>query len=97
LQADGVEILLSPPRAPKANAICERAVGTLRREVLDRILIDHQAHAHAVLAEYIRHDNPHRPARSGDNYHRRAPHRPRRAAPPTCKPTGSGDTPSSAA
>nr|WP_317617329.1 hypothetical protein [Streptomyces sp. San01] len=30
-EADDVKILRSPPRAPKANAICERAVGTLRR------------------------------------------------------------------
>ncbi|GAA1138136.1 integrase core domain-containing protein [Streptomyces javensis] len=60
-QADDVEILLSPPGARKANAICERAVGTLRREVLDRILIYHTAHAQAVLTEYIRHYNQHRP------------------------------------
>lgn len=38
-EADDVEILLSPPRAPRANAICERVVGTLRREILDRMLI----------------------------------------------------------
>ncbi|MGW7595442.1 integrase core domain-containing protein, partial [Streptomyces rubiginosohelvolus] len=63
-QADDVEILLSPPRAPKANAICERAVGTLRREVLDRILIYNEAHARAVLTEYIRHYNRHRPHQS---------------------------------
>ncbi|WP_326710052.1 transposase [Streptomyces sp. NBC_01474] len=44
-EADHMEILLSPPRAPKANAICERAVGTLRRELLDRILIYDEVHA----------------------------------------------------
>ncbi|MEU1628486.1 hypothetical protein ABZ746_24840 [Streptomyces sp. NPDC020096] len=38
-EADDVEILLSPPRAPRSNAICERVVGTLRRETLDRMLI----------------------------------------------------------
>jgi transposase InsO family protein len=59
-QADDVEILLSPPRAPRANAICERAVGTLRREILDRILIYNEAHARVVLAQYIRHYNRHR-------------------------------------
>ncbi|MGO4748144.1 integrase core domain-containing protein [Streptomyces sp. 2MCAF27] len=63
-QADDMEILLSPPRAPKANAICERAVGTLRREVLDRILIYNEAHAVEVLTEYIRHYNQHRPHQS---------------------------------
>ncbi|MFE7216671.1 integrase core domain-containing protein [Streptomyces sp. NPDC001698] len=36
-------------------------MGTLRRELLDRILIYNEAHAQAVLAEYIRHYNQHRP------------------------------------
>jgi transposase InsO family protein len=63
-EAEEVEILLSPPRAPKANAICERVVGTLRRELLDRILIYNDAHAQAVLTEYIGHYNRHRPHQS---------------------------------
>ncbi|MFB7757587.1 transposase [Streptomyces sp. NPDC056121] len=63
-EADEVEILLSPPRAPRANAICERVVGTLRRELLDRILVYNEAHADAVLTEYIRHYNGHRPHQS---------------------------------
>ena len=63
-EADDVEILLSPPRAPRANAICERVVGTLRRELLDRVLIYNQAHAMALLTEYIRHYNGHRPHQS---------------------------------
>jgi transposase InsO family protein len=62
--ADDVEIVLSPPQAPKANAICERVVGTLRRELLDRILIYNEAHAQNVLTEYIRHYNQHRPHQS---------------------------------
>src|SRR3954447_5662103 len=37
--ADGIRILLSPPGAPRANAICERMIGTLRGELLDKILI----------------------------------------------------------
>ena len=37
--ADGIRILASPPRAPRANAICERMIGTLRRELFDRSLI----------------------------------------------------------
>ncbi|MGW1090197.1 integrase core domain-containing protein [Streptomyces sp. NPDC002596] len=59
-----MEILLSPPRAPRANAICETVVGTLRREVLDRVLIHNEAHAQAVLTDYIRHYNGHRPHQS---------------------------------
>jgi hypothetical protein len=37
--AEGIRILASPPQAPGANAICERVIGTLRRELLDRLLI----------------------------------------------------------
>lgn len=92
-QADDVGILLSPPRAPKANAICERAVGTLRREVLDRILIYNEAHARAVLTEYIRHYNRHRPHQSGSNYPRTVPNRPPRPTSPTSEPTESNDGP----
>jgi putative transposase len=34
--ADNIRILTSPSGAPRANAICERMIGTLRRELLDR-------------------------------------------------------------
>jgi putative transposase len=63
-EADDMEVLLSPPRAPRANAICERVVGTLRRELLDRVLIYNEAHAQIVLTEYVRHYNQHRPHQS---------------------------------
>ena len=43
------------------NAICERLVGTLRREILDRSLILGEAHLRAVLAEYQEHYNTARP------------------------------------
>ena len=36
--AEGIRILASPAQAPRANAICERIIGTLRRELLDRLL-----------------------------------------------------------
>jgi transposase InsO family protein len=43
------------------NAICERLVGTLRREILDRVLIVGEAHLRTVLAEYQVHYNTARP------------------------------------
>jgi hypothetical protein len=50
--AEGIQVITTPPRAPRANAICERVVGTLRRELLDRILILGPGHLRKVLAEY---------------------------------------------
>jgi putative transposase len=59
-----IQILKTPVRAPRANAIAERFVGTIRRELLDRLLIINQRHAAAVLREFQRHYNHHRPHRS---------------------------------
>jgi putative transposase len=63
-EAIDVQILRTPVRAPRANAIAERFVGTVRRELLDRILIINQRHAAGVLREFQRHYNHHRPHRS---------------------------------
>jgi putative transposase len=60
-KADGIRILASPPQAPGANAICERIIGTLRREVLDRLLIVNEHHLRRVLTEYLLHYNTARP------------------------------------
>lgn len=62
--AEGVRVILSPPQAPRANAICERLVGTLRREVFDRLLVLNQTHLANVLDEYRLHYNGHRPHQS---------------------------------
>jgi transposase InsO family protein len=64
LTAAGMHIVTTPIRAPRANAIAERFIGSLRRELLDRILIVNQRHAVAVLAEYETHFNDHRPHRA---------------------------------
>ena len=57
-------ILASPPQAPRANAICERIIGTLRRELFDRSLIVNEHHLRRVLTEYLRHYNTARPHRA---------------------------------
>jgi putative transposase len=62
--AEGIRILASPPQAPRANAICERMIGTLRRELLDRLLIVNEHHLRRVLTKYLRHYNAARPHRS---------------------------------
>jgi putative transposase len=64
LDAEGIRVIKAPPQAPRANAICERVVGTLRRELLDRILILGPAHLQKLLAEYTLHYNRHRPHQS---------------------------------
>jgi transposase InsO family protein len=65
-----IAILRTPVRAPQANAIAERFIGTLRRECLDHLLITGQRHLAAVLGEYLEHYNTHRPHRS---LHQRPP------------------------
>jgi putative transposase len=62
--AAGIQIIRTPPQAPQANAHAERWVGTVRRECTDRMLILGQQHMTAVLAEYTRHYNDHRPHRA---------------------------------
>jgi putative transposase len=60
-QATGATILRSAVQAPRMNATCERLVGTLRRELLDRVIILGETHLRAVLAEYQAHYNTARP------------------------------------
>jgi putative transposase len=57
----GIRVLRTPFRAPRANAICERFLGSVRRECLDHILILGERHLDRVLAEYVRYFNADRP------------------------------------
>jgi transposase InsO family protein len=61
--ADGsdIEILLTPVEAPRANAICERFIGSVRRECLDHVLILGERHLHRVMKEYVAYFNYARP------------------------------------
>jgi transposase InsO family protein len=56
-QAAGTKIVRTAVQAPRMNAICERLAGTLRRELLDRVLILGEAHLRTVLAGYQVHYN----------------------------------------
>jgi transposase InsO family protein len=62
--AEGIEVLRTPVRAPRANADAERWIGTVRRELLDWMLIVGGRQLQAVLAEYVDHYNGHRPHRA---------------------------------
>jgi putative transposase len=62
--SEGIPVITIPLRSPRANAIMKRWIGSLRRELLDRMLILNAGHLRRVLAEYEHHFNPHRPHRS---------------------------------
>ena len=66
--AAGIRILASPPQAPRANAICERIIGTLRRELFDRLLIVNEHHLRRVLTEYLGHYNAARTVPSASSH-----------------------------
>ena len=60
----GITGVRTPPRAPKANAIGERIVRTIRRECLDHVIVINERHLQAVLAEFADYYNRDRPHRS---------------------------------
>ena len=60
----GIETILTPVRAPNANAIAERVIGTLRRECLDHVIAVNERQRRRVLGQYVQHYNAMRPHRS---------------------------------
>jgi transposase InsO family protein len=63
-RSEGIRIVKTPVRAPKANAVAERFVRTARAECLDWLLILNRRHLERVLRVYVEHYNRERPHRS---------------------------------
>src|SRR5439155_25116313 len=65
-RAEGISIIRTPVKSPRANAYAERFVGTARRECLDWVLIFGRGHLERVLAKFVDHYNRARHHRSID-------------------------------
>jgi putative transposase len=76
-RSEGIRIVKTPVRAPKANAIAERFVRTVRTECLDWLLILNRRHLEHLLRVYVDHYNRERPHRALElrppDYRRRGP------------------------
>jgi putative transposase len=57
----GINVLRTPYRTPQANAVCERFLGSVRRECLDHFLLLHEKQLHRFLKNYILYFNQARP------------------------------------
>src|SRR6202022_1206490 len=55
VRALGLEVLRSPVASPKANSICERVIGTIRRECLDWLIPLSEAHLRSILKSWVEH------------------------------------------
>jgi len=60
-ETEGINVIKTPVRAPKANAFAERWIGSVCEEWLDRLIILDQPHLHVVLSEYLDYYNSARP------------------------------------
>ena len=63
-QRIGIDSIVTPIHAPKANAIIERVIGTLRRECLDHMIVLDEQHLLSVLREFVGYYNAERPHRT---------------------------------
>lgn len=66
LKSQGARVIVTPLMAPRANAHCERLIGSSRRECLDWILLLNERHLQAILYAWVAHYNTERPHRSRD-------------------------------
>ena len=57
----GLEVLRTPPQCPQANALCERLIGTLRRECLDFVIPCTEHHLRYIMHAWVPHYNAGRP------------------------------------
>jgi putative transposase len=64
LVEEGVRVIRTPVRAPRANAVAERWVRTVRSECLDDLLVVGRRHLERILREYLAHYNDQRPHRA---------------------------------
>ena len=60
----GIDAIATPVRSPRANAIVERVIGTLRRECLDHLIVVNEQDLRSVLAEFVAYYNRERPHRT---------------------------------
>jgi putative transposase len=64
LRTEGLAVVKTPIRVPKANAVAERWFGTVRRECLDHVLVFGRRHLQRVLVAHTEHYNHARPHRA---------------------------------
>jgi transposase InsO family protein len=60
----GIDTIATPIASPRANAVIERCIGTLRRECLDHLIILDERHLRSVLTEFVQYYNLERPHRT---------------------------------
>ena len=60
----GIDAIATPVRSPRANAVAERGIGTLRRECLDHMLVLDEHHLLSVVREFVAYYNSDRPHRT---------------------------------
>jgi putative transposase len=56
-----IQVIKTPVRAPKANAISERLISSVMRECSDHMLVINDRHLYRLVGEYVAYDNHARP------------------------------------